>query len=75
LERGNALQAKGNIEAAIAEYREALRLKPDYADAHYNLGLMLEAKGQPLIVEYSQRQLSFETGSQNRRHEILRHNE
>ena len=39
------LCASANLPArlpeAIAEYRAALRIKPDYAEAHYNLGLAL----------------------------------
>ncbi len=30
----------------MAEYRTALKLNPDYADAHYNLGLALAGCGQ-----------------------------
>jgi Flp pilus assembly protein TadD len=33
------------LDQAIAEYNEAIRLKPDYARAHYNLGVALEKKG------------------------------
>ena len=29
------------LDDAIAAYREAIRLKPDYAEAHYNLGCVL----------------------------------
>jgi tetratricopeptide (TPR) repeat protein len=29
-----------DIEGAIAEYTEAIRLYPDYADAYYNRGLL-----------------------------------
>ena len=43
--RGNALDGKGDVDGAIAEYREALRLKPDFAEAHYNLGIALNHKG------------------------------
>jgi tetratricopeptide (TPR) repeat protein len=43
---GSALQDKGQLEEAIADYREALRLKPDYAIAHSNLGSALHHKGQ-----------------------------
>jgi tetratricopeptide (TPR) repeat protein len=32
------LDQLGRTAAAIAEYRTALRLRPDYAEAHYNLG-------------------------------------
>ena len=31
----------GQRSAAIAEYRAALRLQPDYLEAHANLGLLL----------------------------------
>ncbi len=34
---GVDLWRKGDIEGAIAEYRQAIRIKPDDAAAHYNL--------------------------------------
>src|SRR5216683_1801703 len=43
---GSALDAKGQHDAAIAEFKEAIRLKPDNAAAHYNLGFALNADGQ-----------------------------
>ena len=42
---GNALDKKGDLDGAIAEWRTAIRLQPDLADAHHNLGLALERKG------------------------------
>jgi len=41
---GNALVAKGDPDGAIREYREAIRLKPDYAEAHSSLGNALSAR-------------------------------
>jgi tetratricopeptide (TPR) repeat protein len=38
---GSALLAAGNRIEAEKHYRRALALKPDYADAKYNLGLLL----------------------------------
>ena len=38
---GNALEQSGRVPEAIAQYETALRLKPDYAEAHNNLGLVL----------------------------------
>jgi tetratricopeptide (TPR) repeat protein len=32
----------GRVPEAIGHYEQALRIKPDYADAHYNLGVALE---------------------------------
>ena len=43
---GVDLYKKGNIEGAIAKYREAIRLKPGYAEAHNNLGMALGEKGE-----------------------------
>ena len=37
---------KGQIDEAIRQYQEAIRLKPDYAEAHNNLGVALGGKGQ-----------------------------
>jgi tetratricopeptide (TPR) repeat protein len=36
--RGIARSGKGDLEGAIADYDEAIRLKPDYAAAFYNRG-------------------------------------
>ena len=45
LEKGRMLSAKGDPDGAIAAYREAIRLDPDYVKAHNNLGTALYAKG------------------------------
>ena len=39
------LEKKGQIDDAIAEYREAIKETPYHADSHYNLGRLLAAKG------------------------------
>jgi tetratricopeptide (TPR) repeat protein len=40
------LDEQGRSEAAIECLREALRVAPDYADAVFNLALLLERKNQ-----------------------------
>ncbi len=42
---GNALLQKGQVENAIVQYQEVLKIQPNYADAHYNLGNALLKKG------------------------------
>jgi hypothetical protein len=48
---GIALYRRGSNEEAISQFQEALRLKPDYADARRNLDVVLASKtrasGQP----------------------------
>jgi tetratricopeptide (TPR) repeat protein len=48
------LYYSGRTIEAIAEYREAIGLKPDFAEAHINLGFALEHTGQidAAIAEY-----------------------
>jgi len=38
-DRGLALGRSGNLPGAIAEFEIALKFKPDYAEAAYNLGV------------------------------------
>ena len=40
-----ALLVKGELDGAVGSGRTAIRLQPENADAHYNLGLALKAKG------------------------------
>ncbi len=44
------------LEEAAASYRQALRLKPDYAEAHNNLGVVLKELGQldEAVASYQQ---------------------
>ena len=41
-----ALRAKGETDPAVAHYRQAVVLRPDYAEAHYNLARILVEKGE-----------------------------
>jgi serine/threonine-protein kinase len=43
---GGVLQQNGRLDEAIAEHREALRLKKDAPEAHCNLGSAPEQKGE-----------------------------
>jgi protein O-mannosyl-transferase len=43
---GAALAKKGQIDEAIRQYQEVIRLKPDYVEAYNNLGYVLGEKGQ-----------------------------
>jgi len=43
---GAALARQGRVDEAIAQYSAALRLNPDFADAHLNLGFALAGQGR-----------------------------
>jgi protein O-mannosyl-transferase len=43
---GMALERRGKIDAAIAQYRRAIEVKSDYPDAHHNLAKALLGRGQ-----------------------------
>ena len=50
-ELGIAMAARGQLDAAIAEFREALTLAPDSAETHWHLGAALASKGELLEAE------------------------
>jgi hypothetical protein len=51
---GNVWLSRGNLHKAVPHYMEALRLKPDYAEAHNNLALVLmrEGKGDEAAAQF-----------------------
>jgi tetratricopeptide (TPR) repeat protein len=50
------LDDQGRADAAIECLRKALRIAPDYADAMFNLALLLQRKSQyPEAAEYWRR--------------------
>jgi tetratricopeptide (TPR) repeat protein len=53
---GLASAQQGRFEEAINHWEQALQSKPDYAEAHYNLGVALEEVGraQEAIGHYEQ---------------------
>ena len=46
LYRGNDKYKSGDYKRAIVNYTQAIRLKPDYADAYYNRGIAKDDLGQ-----------------------------
>jgi tetratricopeptide (TPR) repeat protein len=56
LDLGLALAGQGKIDEAITQYTDALRIKPDFAEAHLNLGTALAAQGRidEAMAQYSE---------------------
>jgi tetratricopeptide (TPR) repeat protein len=54
--RGNAYYQKGEIDLALSDYNQALRLDPQYAIGYYNRGNVHKAKGASdrAIADYDQ---------------------
>ena len=44
--QGLSAHRQGDLEKAIALYRQAINLEPEWATLHYNVGVILDAQGQ-----------------------------
>jgi protein O-GlcNAc transferase len=53
---GAAQKGKGDLDAAIDSYKQALKIKPDFAEAYNNMGNALKDKGdlEAAIDSYQQ---------------------
>jgi protein O-GlcNAc transferase len=57
---GSIFEQQGFLDAAIESYQQALRLKPDYAEAFYNLGNVLQKQGKlGAAIEFYQQALNI----------------
>ena len=56
---GAANKNLGKLDEAIEAYREALSIKPDYADAYYNMGNALKFKALDEAIEAFSKALSI----------------
>jgi tetratricopeptide (TPR) repeat protein len=52
----NCLLRQGQAAEAVPHYEAALETAPDYADAHYNLGVAIEYPGNSLRAVHHNRQ-------------------
>jgi Flp pilus assembly protein TadD len=54
-----ALSSKGNLDEAIAEFRDAIRINPNDASAHHFLGIALSKKAEVDQLLYYDAMLEF----------------
>ena len=61
---GSLHEDRGLIDEAVSDYRQALELSPDYADAHFNLAGALARSGRDgEAIKHWQRYLELDAGS------------
>jgi Flp pilus assembly protein TadD len=49
---GDLLASKGDMDGAARELQSAVRLRPDFWRAQFELGVVLDRKGDPAAVEH-----------------------
>ena len=70
---GAVCQTQGKLGEAISAYQTALRLKPAYAEAHYNLGVALASQKQgDAAIMHLQQALAFNPDYADAIQELMR---
>ncbi|MDR2095351.1 MAG: tetratricopeptide repeat protein [Treponema sp.] len=72
ISRGNALQEKGDINGAIADYNEAIRLNPNDARFYSNRGLAYLFKSDERAVTDFETALKLDPGNAKRQENFTR---
>jgi tetratricopeptide (TPR) repeat protein len=68
---GIALASKGQLDAAIGEFREALRLEPDSAQSHWHLGAALADRGAlDEAAGHLRRSVQLDPTNEDARHDL-----
>jgi spermidine synthase len=68
---GIALASKGQLDAAIGEFREALRLEPDSAQTHWHLGAALADRGAlDEAAGHLRRSVQLDPTNEDARHDL-----
>jgi predicted O-linked N-acetylglucosamine transferase (SPINDLY family) len=68
---GNVLFSEGKLKEAIEQYKKALEIRPDYAEAHFSLIVLQGFSGhQELVVDYLERCIQ-EKGATSQRLTLL----
>lgn len=68
---GNVLYSQGKLVEAIAQYKKAVEIRPDYAEAHFSLVALQGFSGQQaLVVDYLERCIA-EKGETSQRLTLL----
>jgi Flp pilus assembly protein TadD len=57
LHLGNAMRGMERLDAALAGYQEAVRLKPDYSEALHNIGMVVSRNNSSDGMQYFRRAL------------------
>src|SRR5574341_616109 len=71
---GEMLRARGDLEGAIAEYREAIQISPTTANAYYRLGRAFHTQGRlDEAIQHYQEALRHDPHIDPRTHDFFRH--
>ena len=67
---GVAMTDRGQLDRAMAEFREALRIDPDSAAAHWHLGNALASRAEDGALDHLRRSVELRADNSSARHDL-----